>query len=226
MEITNILFDLDGTLTDPVQGITRSIQFSLDKLGAMPRQTEELTWCIGPPLRDSFSQLLNTTDDDLLDQALIHYRSRYSVTGMFENVVYAGVPSSLEKVREAGYRVFLATSKPKVFAERILEHFDLTQFFNGIHGSGLDGSLTDKGELIAYILGTESLDPEATLIVGDRKFDILGGKKNGIRTAAVTYGYGSREEIAAANPDAVFASFPEVANFLESKSVLIGNDPT
>ena len=216
MNVTNILFDLDGTLTDPKEGITRSIQFSLDKLGATSPSADDLTWCIGPPLRDSFARLLNTLDDELLDQALLHYRSRYAVTGMFENILYQEVPSSLDRIQGAGYRVFLATSKPKVFATRILEHFALTRFFQGIHGSELDGRLTDKGELIAHILQVEELDPESTLMIGDRKFDILGGKKNGLRTAAVTYGYGSREEIALSLPDAIFESFPEIARFLRS----------
>ena len=216
MNVTNILFDLDGTLTDPKEGITRSIQFSLDKLGATSPLADELTWCIGPPLRDSFARLLETKDDELLDRALIHYRSRYSVTGMFENILYDEVCSSLGKIRGAGFRIFLATSKPRVFATRILEHFELTRYFHGIHGSELDGRLTDKGELIAYILETENLNPATTLIVGDRKFDILGGKKNGIKTAAVTYGYGSREEIAVSSPDKVFESFPEIAAFLQS----------
>lgn len=216
MNVTNILFDLDGTLTDPKEGITRSIQFSLDQLGAPAQGTEELTWCIGPPLRDSFARLLDTSDDDLLDQALLHYRARYSVTGMFENILYDEVSSSLGKIREAGFGVFLATSKPKVFATKILEHFDLTKFFHGIHGSELDGRLTDKGELIAHILQVENLHPGLTLIVGDRKFDILGGKKNGIKTAAVTYGYGSRDEMADCGPDAIFESFPEIAAFLQA----------
>jgi phosphoglycolate phosphatase len=216
MHVTNILFDLDGTLTDPKEGITRSIQFSLGKLGAPAQEADDLTWCIGPPLRDSFARLLDTSDDELLDQALLHYRARYAVTGMFENILYDEVSSSLGKIREAGFGVFLATSKPKVFATKILEHFDLAKFFHGIHGSELDGRLTDKGELIAHILQVENLNPGLTLIVGDRKFDILGGKKNGIKTAAVTYGYGSQAEIADCGPDAIFESFPEVAAFLQA----------
>ena len=220
MQLSNILFDLDGTLTDPKEGITRSIQFSLEKLGAPAPLTDELTWCIGPPLRDSFARLLDTADDELLDHALVHYRSRYSVTGMFENILYDQVATSLESIRDAGFRVFLATSKPRVFATRILEHFGLTRYFHGIHGSELDGRLTDKGDLIAHILREENLHPEATMIIGDRKFDILGGKKNGLQTAAVTYGYGSREEITLSGPDAVFETFPEIAAFLQAQGAL------
>jgi phosphoglycolate phosphatase len=214
--LSDILFDLDGTLTDPKDGITRCIQFSLDQLGVTPPRADQLTWCIGPPLRGSFSRLLNTLDDALLDQALSHYRKRFSETGMYENAIYPEITPALRKIRTAGFRVFLATSKPSVYARQILDHFDLTQFFHAIHGSELDGRLSDKGELVAHILDSENLKPKATLIVGDRSQDIIGGKKNGIVTAAVTYGYGSREEITASKPDYVFESPSDLAAFLES----------
>jgi phosphoglycolate phosphatase len=136
---------------------------------------------------------------------------------MFENVIYPEIIPSLQRIRAAGFRIYLATSKPRVFAAQILDHFDLTQFFHAVHGSELDGRLSDKGELIAHILDSENLDPGATLIVGDRSHDIIGGKGNGIMTAAVTYGYGSREEIAESKPDVVFASLPELVTFLELK---------
>jgi len=216
--LSDILFDLDGTLTDPKDGITRCIQFSLDQLGVTPPRADQLTWCIGPPLRGSFSRLLNTSDNALLDQALSYYRKRFSETGMYENSLYPEITPALRRIRTAGFRVFLATSKPRVFARQILDHFDLTPFFHAIHGSELDGSLSDKGELVAHILDAESLDPNATLIVGDRSHDIIGGKKNGIMTAAVTYGYGSREEIIASKPDYVFESPSDLAGFLESNT--------
>jgi phosphoglycolate phosphatase len=216
--LSNILFDLDGTLTDPKDGITRCIQFSLDQLGVTPPRADQLTWCIGPPLRGSFSRLLNTLDEALLDQALSHYRKRFSEMGMYENAIYPEITPALRKIRAAGFRVFLATSKPSVYARQILDHFDLTQFFHAIHGSELDGRLSDKGELVAHILDSENLKPQATLIVGDRSQDIIGGKKNGIVTAAVTYGYGSREEITASKPDYVFESPSDLAAFLESNS--------
>ena len=216
--LSNILFDLDGTLTDPKEGIIRCIQFSLDQLGVRSPQADQLTWCIGPPLRGSFSRLLNTSDDALLDQALFYYRKRFSETGMYENALYPEIIHALRRIRAAGFRVFLATSKPIVFARHILDHFELTQFFHAIHGSELDGRLSDKGELVAHILDCENLDPKATLIVGDRSHDIIGGKKNGLITAAVTYGYGSREEITASKPDVIFESPSDLAVFLESKT--------
>ena len=221
--LSNILFDLDGTLTDPKEGITRCIQFSLGQLGQTSPEADQLTWCIGPPLRGSFSRLLNTTDDVLLDQALSYYRKRFSETGIYENALYPGITPALRRIRRAGFRVFLATSKPRVYAQRILDHFDLAQFFQAIHGSEMDGRLSDKGELVAHILGSEMLDPKTTLIVGDRFHDIVAGKKNGIMTAAVTYGYGSREEITATSPDFVFESPADLAAFLESKTAPRGN---
>jgi phosphoglycolate phosphatase len=157
-------------------------------------------------------------DEALLDQALSHYRKRFSEMGMYENAIYPEITPALRKIRAAGFRVFLATSKPNVYARQILDHFDLTQFFHAIHGSELDGRLSDKGELVAHILDSENLKPQATLIVGDRSQDIIGGKKNGIVTAAVTYGYGSREEITASKPDYVFESPSDLAAFLESNS--------
>ena len=216
--LSNILFDLDGTLTDPKDGITRCIQFALDQLGTTSPDVDQLDWCIGPPLRGSFSQLLNTKDDTLLDQALFHYRKRFSECGMFENVVYPEVIGSLRRIRKAGARVFLATSKPKVFAKQILDHFDLSPFFDAVYGSELNGHLSDKGELVAHILDTESLDPKMTLIVGDRSHDIIGGKKNSIMTAAVSYGYGSREELTSFKPDFIFDTISDLAAFIESET--------
>jgi phosphoglycolate phosphatase len=212
--LSNVLFDLDGTLTDPKEGITRSIRFALEQLGVAAPDAEELTWCIGPPLRGSLARLLNTADEGLLDRALSHYRKRFSETGMFENAVYPQILPCLRRSRDAGLRLILATAKPRVFALPILDHFGLTPFFHAVHGSELDGRLTDKGALIAHILRCERLDPMATLIVGDRSHDILGGKKNGIATAAVTYGYGSREEIGASGPDFIFDTPAELAEFL------------
>jgi phosphoglycolate phosphatase len=216
--LSDILFDLDGTITDPKEGITRCIQFSLDQLGLPSPGADELTWCIGPPLRGSLSRLLNTSDDALLDQALSHYRKRFSETGIYENALYQGIIPALRRIRRAGLRLFLATSKPKVYAKRILDHFDLTQFFHAVHGSEMDGHLSDKGELVAHILELENLDPGSTLIVGDRFHDIMAGKKNGIMTAAVTYGYGSREEITASKPDFIFESPSDLTAFFESKA--------
>ncbi len=213
--IENILFDLDGTLTDPKVGITRCIQFSLEHFDVQVPEADNLTWCIGPPLRDSFSHLLNTADDDKLDLALANYRKRFSKIGIFENIVFPEIPKSLERIKDSGFRIYLATSKPRVFAEQILDHFKLIQFFDMVYGAELNGSLVDKGELIAHIIESESLDPERSLMVGDRVYDIAGGKENGIMTAAVSYGYGSMDEIISSKPDLIFDRFSDLSDFLK-----------
>jgi len=213
--IDNILFDLDGTLTDPKVGITRCIQFSLEHFDVDIPPMNQLTWCIGPPLRESFSRLLNTSNESILDQALSNYRKRFSETGLFENIVYPEVAPSLRKIKQAGFQVYLATAKPQVFARQILDHFNLSQFFTSIYGSELNGRYSDKGDLVAHILESENLAPKASLIVGDRIHDIAGGKKNGIMTAAVSYGYGTQKEINASQPDIFFDAFSELLSFLK-----------
>jgi len=210
MMFSTILFDLDGTLTDPKDGITRCIQYALDQLGVMLPEAEQLEWCIGPPLRDSFSVLLDTIDKTLLDKALFHYRKRFAEKGMFENSIYPDVTSSLKIIKSAGQSIFLATAKPEVFAKQILDHFELTKYFDAVYGSELNGYLSDKGELIAHILETEGLNPEQTLMVGDRSHDIIGGKKNGLSTAWVSYGYGTEDECAASQPDLIFKTLSDL----------------
>jgi phosphoglycolate phosphatase len=206
MRCANLLFDLDGTLTDPKIGISRCIQHALSALGHEPPDTDTLDWCIGPPLRHSLSRLLDATDEDLLEEAMHLYRQRFAEIGLFENRVYDGIPEVLAELRQRGCRLFLATSKPRIFAEQILDHFNLADYFETAHGSELNGQLTDKTSLVRHILAIEGLQPDRTMIIGDRKFDIIGGKANGIRTGAVTYGYGTREELEAEAPDLLFDS--------------------
>lgn len=214
--IANILFDLDGTLTDPGEGITRCIQYALGQLNRAIPPWEHLTWCIGPPLKTSFAQLLNTTDSTILEHALVHYRRRFSEKGLFENILYPGVVSALGDLQRAGFNLFLATSKPRVFATQILEYFKISPFFQTAYGSELDGRLSDKSELIAHIIDQEGLDSAATLMVGDRVFDIEAGKENKVVTAAVAYGYGTQEEIVAANPDVVFETIADLSKTMLS----------
>jgi phosphoglycolate phosphatase len=187
------LFDLDGTLTDPKAGITRSIQYALDKLGQPVPHADALTWMIGPPLIASFTKLLGSPEG--APEALRLYRERFSVTGLFENVVYAGIPALLQNLQEKGIRLFVATSKPHVYARRILEHFDLSQFFSEIYGSELDNRNADKRDLIRHILDKERFDPAGAVMIGDRKHDAIGAKANGLASIGVTWGYGSREEL-------------------------------
>jgi phosphoglycolate phosphatase len=191
-----IFFDLDGTLTDPKPGITRSIQYALDKLGRQTIPTEdELTWCIGPPLRASFVKLLGEASADL---AVSLYRERFSDIGLYENAVYAGVEDVLTALRQSGRRLFVATSKAHVFADRIIDHFDLRRHFERVFGAELDGTRADKSDLLAYALKTTAVDPSRALMIGDRSHDMIGARNNGIKGIGVLYGYGSAQELTAA----------------------------
>ncbi len=190
-----VLFDLDGTLTDPRPGITRCIQHALTALGREAPSEEELLWCIGPPLQESFPRLLDTDEKALVDRAIAHYRERFATVGLFENELYPGVVEALQELRGAGLRTFVATSKPRVFALRIVEHFGLRLHVDEVYGSELDGTRTDKGDLIRHLLACEGLEAGDAVMVGDREHDMIGGAKNGLRCVGVTYGYGSAEEL-------------------------------
>ena len=189
-----IYFDLDGTLTDPKPGITRSIQYALQKLDHPTMPTEdELTWCIGPPLRASFVRLLGA--ETSADLAVSYYRERFSDVGLYENGVYDGIGEVLTKLCASGHRLFVATSKPHVFAERIIDHFGLRDHFERVFGSELDGTRVDKSHLLEYALKQASVDPAKTLMIGDRSHDMVGAKNNGMKGIGVLYGYGTRDEL-------------------------------
>ncbi|MFB9264856.1 HAD family hydrolase [Bradyrhizobium erythrophlei] len=188
-----IFFDLDGTLTDPKPGITGSIQYALHKLDRPVPSQDELTWCIGPPLRASFAALLG--GEDLADRALALYRERFGDVGLFENRVYPDIEHVLATLRQEPRRLFVATSKPHVYARRIIEHFGLTSYFERVFGSELDGTRVNKGELLAYAVEQTDVDPAQAVMIGDRSHDVIGAKTNGIRAIGVLYGYGSRDEL-------------------------------
>jgi phosphoglycolate phosphatase len=209
--IKNILIDLDGTLTDPKVGITTCARYGLAKVGHPIADDMNIDWIIGPPLKASLAKILNVApEDDLAEQALLGYRERFSVTGLFENQVYEGVAQTLQALKNQGFQLFVATAKPTIYAKQILEHFHLAQYFKVIYGSELSGERTNKGDLIAYILQQEQLKPSECMMVGDREYDILGARRNGIETIAVTYGYGSIEELAQAQPKAQIESFDDL----------------
>jgi phosphoglycolate phosphatase len=163
-----LLFDLDGTLTNPELGIVSCIEHAMQSLGRAVPPREELRQYIGPPLHISLATLLNTDDPALVQLALARYRERYTTVGLLENTLYPFVPDGLAALRRAQHRLFVATSKPTVYARRILAHFDLARYFDGIHGAELTGERSDKGELIAVIIETEGLDPRTTWMIGDR----------------------------------------------------------
>lgn len=201
-----ILFDLDGTLTDPKEGITKCIQYALEKLGRPVPPASELEWCIGPPLLSSFQKILAGTAPSLAEEALDLYRVRFREKGMFENTPYPEISSALELLTSHGFKLLLATSKPSVFATEILDHFGLARFFTRIYGSELNGRFSEKADLIRHILDENRLSGADTIMVGDREHDVIGAKKNGIASIGVTYGYGSREELQRAGADFVVDS--------------------
>jgi phosphoglycolate phosphatase len=212
--LRNLLFDLDGTLTDPGVGIIACVRHALAKLDRPQPAPDSLRWVVGPPLRDSFAGLLQDRDAATVEAAIAFYRERYATVGMYENIVYPGIPALLAAQRRAGRRLFVATSKPRVYALRIIEHFELRQHFAGVYGAGLDGSLSEKPALLAHLLAAERLDPAATAMIGDRRHDVAGARAVGIRAIAVGYGYGSAEELAAAAPDHVCPTVEALARLV------------
>jgi len=218
MAPTTVLFDLDGTLTDPFEGITRSIQYALGKMGAGVSAAEELRWCIGPPLWDSFKVLLGTEDKSELDRAVAFYRERYTVTGLFENTLIDGIPELLAGLREAGAQLHVCTSKPHAYAGKIVEHFGLMRYFGKVYGSELDGTRSQKTELIGHVLKEEAIEASETLMVGDRKHDLIGASANRVAGIGVLWGYGSREELEAEDP-ILIAERPEQISAILKNSV-------
>ncbi len=195
------LFDLDGTLTDPKEGITRSIAYALERMARVSPDTDDLRFAIGPPLRASFATLLDTDDAHEIERAMTHYRERYASIGLYENTVYPGIPETLNAMKSAGYRILLATAKPHVYARTILDHFELSAPFDGVYGCELDGTRQHKADLIAYLLEREhiNLALRPTVMIGDRVHDIDAAHANGCQAIGVTWGYGSVAELQHAN---------------------------
>lgn len=190
-----ILFDLDGTLTDPKEGITRSIAYALEKLNATSLDEQTLESFIGPPLMESFCEVCGF-DHDKAEKAIEYYRERFQQVGLYENKVYPGIEALLSELKKKGAKLAVATSKPTIFAEEILNHFNLKQYFDVVVGSNLDGTRSAKNEVIQEALKQLSFPPkEKVVMIGDRKYDMIGAKKEGISSIGVCYGYGSQEEL-------------------------------
>lgn len=199
--LSNVLFDLDGTLTDPTRGIIRCMQYALDLLSRPCPNELELISFIGVSVRPTFEKLLNSDEKSLIEEAISLFRERYSEVGLFENKVYPGITELLATLYENSYKLYVVTVKPQVYAERIVKHFSLDQWFNGVLGPELDDYHTNKTDLIASTLTNFKLVPEETVMIGDRKEDIIAGKSNRVVTIGVIYGYGSEEEIVNSAPD-------------------------
>jgi phosphoglycolate phosphatase len=208
----NVLLDLDGTLTDPKQGIVGCIQHALRSLGHHVPEEAALLRYIGPPLRAAFIELLPADRHFEADLAVAKYRERFGDIGMFENAVYPAIPEALTQLRQRGARLFLATSKPTVFARKILDHFRLDQHFEAIYGSELDGTRADKRDLIQYVLTQSQLDAAHTIMVGDRHHDAVGALANRVKPIGVLWGYGGREELLGAGVESLLSVPEELGN--------------
>lgn len=191
--MAELCFDLDGTLIDPYRGITRCIRYAFEEMGTELPAGDDLRWCIGPPLLGSLTRLLGG-DEALGEEALKLYRDRFKEKGIFESEVYLGIRKVLEVLQRRGHRFYLVTSKPQVFAERIVHHFDLRGFFDAVYGSELDGGLSDKRELLGHVIEREGLDRAKVIMIGDRLNDFEAAKACSCKSIGVKWGYGTKEE--------------------------------
>ena len=214
MKYKYALFDLDGTLTDPAPGITNCIMYALRKFGITPPPREALYKFIGPPLLYSFKEYCGFSEKDA-ELAVAYYRERFSDVGLFENEIYPGIRELLSELCESGTKVVLATSKPDVYSKRILEHFDIDKYFYFLAANTLTESRPEKSDVIAYAIESCKIKvPAEAVMVGDRKYDIVGAHKAGVACAAVLFGYGSREEFDEYKADYIVESFKEVENLV------------
>ncbi len=208
-----VLFDLDGTLTDPFDGITRSVQKGLLHFGIEEPDREKLRAFIGPPLRESFVKYYDIPKQRA-EEAIAAYREYFSVTGLFENELYEGTTELLRGLCENGVKVILATSKPEVFARRITAHFGIDKYFYDQCGADLEGKCETKAQVVARALEISRTSPERVIMVGDRMHDVIGAKANGVGCAGVLWGYGTRSELEEAGADIVFEKMDELRLWL------------
>ena len=211
-----ILFDLDGTLTDPKIGITKSVQYALKKCGIEVENTDDLCPFIGPPLRNSFKKFYGFNDAGA-ENAIAFYREYFSKKGIYENTIYEGVREMLQELKTSHKTLILATSKPTVYAIKILKYFDIYEYFTFISGSELDGSRSKKSEVIRYAIEqNETSDLSKIIMVGDREHDIIGAKDIGILSVGVLFGYGDYDELQKTGADFIVSNTKELAVKLNS----------
>lgn len=207
------LFDLDGTLTDPGEGITRSVAYALSFFGLEVKDRTALYPFIGPPLVDSFSTFYGFSPEKAR-QAVGRYREYFSRQGIFENELYPGIKELLENLKRHGVRILLASSKPELYARKILEHFQLLPFFDFVAAATMDDTRSKKTDVVRYALETCGISPDRAVMIGDRQHDIEGAKDNALESIGVLWGYGSREELSAAGATRLAESVPQLASLL------------
>ena len=214
MKYRDVLFDLDGTLTDSAPGITNGVRRALEHLG-VELEEERLTEFIGPPLKDAFRSICGF-DERTTALAVLKYREYYTTRGIFENRPYEGVPEMLSRLREQGARLILATSKPTIFAERILERFGLDPYFSFVGGAELNGPRSAKTDVLRFVLESTGIRPGGpAIMIGDRRHDILGARAVGLDSLGVTYGYGGRAELERAGATFIVNSVAELEALLD-----------
>ena len=211
-----LLFDLDGTLTDSSEGIINSVLYALRKHHITEDNHESLRAFIGPPLIDSFMQKYNVSQNKA-EQMTTSYREYFSEKGIYENKLYDGISDMLRDLKANSFRCFLATSKPKVYAEKILKHFNIFTFFTAVYGPQMDGKHNSKTELLAWLLEKEKLHPSQCIMIGDRKYDMQAARDNGIFATGVSYGFGSHEELMTSGAGHIVDSVRELKSFLRGQ---------
>lgn len=209
-----ILFDLDGTLTESGEGITKSVQYALEKLGKPEEDREKLNVFVGPPLLEQFMKYAELNEEEAR-LGVTYYRERYSVIGIYENKLYPGITEMLDRLLEKGYTLAVASSKPEYFVQKVLEYFQLEKYFQVIVGSEMSGSRTKKAEVIEEALKRLNLSEhrDQAIMVGDKEHDVLGARQAGIQCVAVSYGYGTMEELVQANPLQIVNSPGQLLDF-------------
>lgn len=210
----NFLFDLDGTLTDPKEGITASVQYALKQFG-ITAEKSELVPFIGPPLRDSFMEKYGLSEDDAV-RAVSYFRVYFQGGGMFENKIYEGIPDMLEALKSRGKGIYMVTSKPDEFARQILDHFGILQYFDFVAGNSMDEKRHYKEDVMAWLFQNADIEAAECCMIGDRKFDILAGKAYGMTTVGAAYGYPVGDELTAAGADYIAKTPLELKKLLLS----------
>ena len=212
--MTVVLLDLDGTLSDSKPGISASLRSMVGQLGHDPGTAGDLTWAVGPPIGESIRRLLAQYGDDRVDQAIGIYRARYSEVGIYDCSVYPGIVAMLDAFRASGVTMYVATSKRRDFADRVIDHLLLRSYVRGVYGALPGGGLDEKQDLLAHILSVEGLSPSDCVMIGDRLHDMHAARQNHIRGIGVLWGYGSGDELRTAGADALAAEPADVVRLV------------
>lgn len=211
---STVFFDLDGTLVDSGEGVRNSVEYALKKFGIEVENKDSLSCFIGPPLTVSFKTFYGF-DDENADRGVAYYREYYKDKGIFEGYVYDGIEETLKRLKDAGKRVMVATSKPEEYAKRVLEKFGIAKYFDFIAGATMDEKTrANKIEIMQYAFDSCGVSPSDTIMVGDRLFDIEGAKHFGMECIAVLYGYGSKEEFEKYGAEYIVETAEDVANLI------------